>query len=88
MGVGARWDRAAELRRAVTECEIALRRVEENHGARQQELLAQCFHDGLKGDRVEWLEICCRRCRRADRARHRNNNAHSRVIIVSLPWRC
>ena len=65
MRVGARRDRAAELRRAVAEDKISLRRAQENHGTRQQELLAQRFHDALKRDRFD----------RANRPRHNNHHA-------------
>jgi hypothetical protein len=70
MRIGARWGRAAELRRAVAEYEIALRRAQENHGARQQEFLAQRFDDALKRGRFDRLETCCGRCRPAYRASH------------------
>src|SRR5262245_66554899 len=59
MRVGARRDRSAKLRRAVAESEIALRRAQQNHGARQQKLLSCRLHGALKCDRVERLEIFC-----------------------------
>ena len=56
MRIGTWRVRDAELGCAVAKDEIALRSVQKNHGARQQELLGQPFHGGLKCDRVDRLE--------------------------------
>jgi hypothetical protein len=55
MRVAARRGCAAKLRHAVAEDEIALRRAQQNHGARQQKLLGCRFHGALKRDWVERL---------------------------------
>src|SRR5215471_9425532 len=74
MGLGARRDRAAQLRRSVTESQITLWRAQQNHGPRQQELLGCRLHDALKRDRIEWLEICCCLRTPADGASYSNQN--------------
>jgi len=59
--IGTRRVRDAELRRAVAKDEIALRSVQKNHGTRQQELLCQPFHGGLKRNRIDRLKSGRRR---------------------------
>ena len=51
MRIGPRRGRAPQLRRAVAISEIALRRAQENHGARQHELLGDSFHRGSQEQR-------------------------------------
>ena len=86
MRIGARRGRAAQFRRAVAKGEIALRRAQENHGARQHELLGDRFHRGSKRDRVERLEIGCGRRRTADGARHGDHDAQYSRCHDLTPW--
>jgi hypothetical protein len=56
MRVGVRRCRHTQLRRAVAESELALRRAQQNHGAWQQKLLGRRFNSALERDPIEWLE--------------------------------
>ena len=70
MRIGLRRRCAAQRRRAGAEDEFSLGRAQQNHGAGQHELFGCRFHAGSKCNRVERPEICCRRGRSAERARH------------------
>ena len=86
MRVAGRGRRAAQFRRAVAVGEIALRRAQKNHRARQHQLPAQRLHGGLKRGRIDRLEICRGGCCSGRRARRGNQNSqHSRGHCVS-PW--
>ena len=75
MRVDARRGCAAQLRRAVAESEIALRRVQQNHGSRQQKLLGCRLDNASKYGRLERLEICGCLRRPADEARYSGHQA-------------
>jgi hypothetical protein len=88
MRIGARRRRATQLRRAVAEYELSLRRAQQNHGAGQHELFGCRFHRVSKCDWVERLEICCGCCRSAEGARHGNHKCQDSRGYNLTPWSC
>ena len=88
MRAGAWRRRHTQLRRAVAEGKLALRRAQQNHGARQQKLLGCRFHGALERDPVERLERCWRRPHDADGARHDNHDCRYFGCHYLPPWSC